>query len=112
MALYPPGAVPVTNRKLVCPLHLPDCNRIPVIDDHLLFRDASSSAIGKAYPDARFAKGRIIEEAIVALDNQVAFDLALLDLKISGVRRADNLQRLRKRFPRLSKYLPSVSGKL
>jgi len=99
--------VPVTNRKLVCPLHLPDCNRIPVIDDHLLFRDALRSAIGKACPDARFAKGRIIEEAIVALDKQDVFDLALLDLKILALQ---GLLRLHKRYPRLPQ-LP-VSGLL
>ena len=112
MALHPPGAVPVTNSKLVCPLHLPDCNRIPVIDDHLLFRDALSGAISKACPDTRFEEGRIIDEAIVALDNQVTFDLALIDLKIPGVQRSDSLMRLRKRYPRPSKSLPSVSGKL
>ena len=112
MALHPPGAVPVTNRKLVCPLHLPDCNRIPVIDDHLLFRDASSGAISKACPDARFEEGHNTDEAIVALDNQVTFDLALIDLKIPGVQRSDSLMRLRKRYPRPSKSLPSVSGKL
>ena len=98
MALRPLDAVPVTNCKLVCPLHLPDCNRIPVINDHSLFRDALSSAIGKACPDARFAKGRIIKEAIVALDNQDSFDLALLDLKILAVQ---GLLRLHKRYPRL-----------
>ena len=98
MALHPPGAVPVTNCKLVCPLHLPDWNRIPVINDHLLFRDALSGAISKACPDARFEERRNTDGAIVALDTLDSFDLALLDLKILAVQ---GLLRLHKRYPRL-----------
>jgi len=64
----------------------------------LLFRDASSGAISKACPDARFEEGHNTDEAIVALDNQVAFDLALLDLKILALQ---GLLRLHKRYPRL-----------
>jgi len=78
---------------------LPECNRILVIDDHPLFRDALRVAVGKSFPQAQFAEGRNIEEAIEALDKHDAFDLALLDLKIPGVQGFDGLLRLRKLYP-------------
>jgi len=78
-----------------------DCNRILVIDDHPLFRDALRVAVGKAFPHAEFEEGRNIDEAIDALDQHDAFDLALLDLKIPGVQGFDGLLRLRKLYPRL-----------
>jgi len=78
---------------------LPECNRILVIDDHPLFRDALRVAVGKTFPQAQFAEGRNIEEAIEALDKHDAFDLALLDLKIPGVQGFDGLLRLRKLYP-------------
>ena len=80
---------------------MPDCNRILVIDDHPMFRDALRVAVGKAFPDAQFEEGRNIDEALVALERHSTFDLALLDLKIPGVQGFDGLLRLRKLYPRL-----------
>ncbi len=78
-----------------------DCNRILVIDDHPMFRDALRVAIGKEFPDAQFEEGRNIDEALLALKQHNSFDLALLDLKIPGVQGYDGLLRLRKLYPRL-----------
>ena len=56
--------------------------RFLIIDDHPLFREALLSAISLAFTDATAVEARSINEALSALAENPAFDLALLDLNM------------------------------
>ena len=75
--------------------------RILIIDDHPLFRDALSSAVGLAYPSSETREAGSIDEASEILAADSSFDLALLDLNIPGVKGFEGLLQLRTNFPRL-----------
>ncbi len=75
--------------------------RFLIIDDHPLFRDALQSAIAPAYPSAETLEAASVDEAIDILMQSSAIDLALLDLKIPGVRGFDGLLQLRTQFPKV-----------
>jgi len=72
-----------------------------IIDDHPLFRDALQSAIAPAYPTAETLEASSVDEAIDILVRVPGVDLALLDLKIPGVRGFDGLLQLRTQFPKV-----------
>ena len=72
-----------------------------IVDDHPLFRDALQSAIELAYPSSQTHEAASIEEAIELLTKIPGMDLALLDLKIPGVRGFDGLLQLRTQFPKV-----------
>ena len=74
--------------------------RFLVIDDHPLFRDALQSAVTLSYPDADIFEAASIEDAAQILTDEPLIDLALLDLKIPGVRGYEGLQYLRTHHPR------------
>ncbi len=75
--------------------------RFLIIDDHPLFRDALQSAIAPAYPLAETLEAASIDEAVDILVQNPTIDLALLDLKIPGVRGFDGLLQLRTQFPKV-----------
>ncbi len=75
--------------------------RFLIIDDHPLFRDALQSAIAPAYPLAETLEAASIDEAVDILVQNSTIDLALLDLKIPGVRGFDGLLQLRTQFPKV-----------
>lgn len=75
--------------------------RFLVIDDHPLFREALQSAIALAFPDSDAKEARSIPEAIDVLNESAAFDLALLDLNMPGVKGFEGLLEIRTQFPRL-----------
>ncbi len=75
--------------------------RFLIIDDHPLFRDALQSAIAPAYPLAETLEAASIDEAVDILMQNSTIDLALLDLKIPGVRGFDGLLQLRTQFPKV-----------
>ena len=75
--------------------------RFLIIDDHPLFREALQSAISLAFADAVAVEARSIDEALKALADNPAFDLALLDLNMPGTRGFEGLLELRTQHPRL-----------
>ncbi len=75
--------------------------RFLIVDDHPLFRDALQSAIALAYPTSTTHEAASISEAVEVLTRHPAMDLALLDLKIPGVRGFDGLLQLRTQFPKV-----------
>lgn len=76
-------------------------NRFLIIDDHPLFREALQSAISLAFADAAAVEARSINEALSALSENPAFDLALLDLNMPGTKGFEGLLELRTQHPRL-----------
>jgi DNA-binding NarL/FixJ family response regulator len=75
--------------------------RFLIIDDHPLFREALQSAIMLAFSNAQTVEARSIHESIAALNENAAFDLALLDLNMPGIQGFEGLRELRTQFPRL-----------
>jgi DNA-binding NarL/FixJ family response regulator len=75
--------------------------RFLIIDDHPLFREALQSAITLAFSNVEAVEARSIGEALTALHQNAAFDLALLDLNMPGVQGFEGLRELRTQFPRL-----------
>ena len=75
--------------------------RFLIIDDHPLFREALLSAISLAFTDATAVEARSINEALSALAENPAFDLALLDLNMPGTKGFEGLLELRTQHPRL-----------
>jgi DNA-binding NarL/FixJ family response regulator len=75
--------------------------RFLIIDDHPLFREALQSAISLAFADASAVEARSINEALSALSENPAFDLALLDLNMPGTKGFEGLLELRTQHPRL-----------
>ncbi|MGB8816382.1 MAG: response regulator transcription factor [Rhizobiaceae bacterium] len=75
--------------------------RFLIIDDHPLFREALQSAIVLAFADVEAVEARSMNEALKALADNPAFDLALLDLNMPGTRGFEGLLELRTQFPRL-----------
>lgn len=75
--------------------------RFLIVDDHPLFRDALQSAIALAYPTSKTHEAASIDEAVETLTLHPSIDLALLDLKIPGVRGFDGLLQLRTQFPKV-----------
>jgi DNA-binding NarL/FixJ family response regulator len=75
--------------------------RFLIIDDHPLFREALQSAILLAFADAVAVEARSIDEALKALAENPAFDLALLDLNMPGTKGFEGLLELRTQHPRL-----------
>ena len=76
-------------------------NKVLVVDDHPLFRNALSTAVALAFPKTTSKEAASINEALQILDNATGFDIALVDLKIPGVSGFDGLVQLRTHHPRL-----------
>lgn len=72
-----------------------------IVDDHPLFREALSSAIGLAFPHARLREADSIRGACEVLAGTGSIDLTLLDLSMQGVAGFDGLVSIRTRFPRV-----------
>ena len=75
--------------------------RFLIIDDHPLFREALQSAITLAFDDVEAVEARSMDEALKALADNPAFDLALLDLNMPGTKGFEGLLELRAQYPRL-----------
>nr|WP_128566086.1 response regulator transcription factor [Methylobacterium crusticola] len=71
-----------------------------IVDDHPLFREALSSAVRLAFPDAQVEEADGIESACAVLARARSVDLTLLDLTMQGVNGFDGLIAIRTRFPR------------
>lgn len=76
-------------------------NKVLVVDDHPLFRNALSTAVALAFPNTTSKEAASIDEALDILSKSSGFDIALVDLKIPGVSGFDGLVQLRTHYPRL-----------
>lgn len=76
-------------------------SKVLVVDDHPLFREALSTAVTLAFPSCACREAASIDEALHILDSSIAFDIALVDLKIPGVSGFDGLIQLRTMHPHL-----------
>lgn len=76
-------------------------SQVLVVDDHPLFRDALSTAVGLAFPDSACREASSIDEALNLLDNMSGVDIALVDLKMPGVSGFEGLMQLRSAHPQL-----------
>ncbi|WP_184807408.1 response regulator transcription factor [Nitrospirillum iridis] len=81
--------------------------RLLIADDHGLVRDALSSHIERQAPGAVVAGVASVDEAVVALRQDKAIDLLILDLRMPGMNGLDGLQRVRTEFPALKVALMS-----
>ncbi|MCV0396487.1 MAG: response regulator transcription factor [Rhizobiaceae bacterium] len=75
--------------------------RFLIIDDHPLFREALQATVSTAYPQAETVEARTLDEGLALLDDDEAFDLALLDLNLPGIQGFEGLLQIRTRHPRL-----------
>lgn len=69
--------------------------RIIIVDDHPLFRDALSGAVQKALPSARILAAGSLDELTQLLEAETDTDLVLLDLAMPGVQGLSGLLYLR-----------------
>lgn len=69
--------------------------RIIIVDDHPLFRDALSGAVQKALPAARILAAGSLDELTQLLETETDTDLVLLDLAMPGVQGLSGLLYLR-----------------
>ncbi|MBX2884005.1 MAG: response regulator transcription factor [Granulosicoccus sp.] len=76
-------------------------SKLLIVDDHPLFREALSAAVGVAYPFVKSNDVCDLDKAIDVLESDHDYDLALLDLNLPGVQGFDGLLKLRSLFPRL-----------
>ena len=85
---------------------LSEPQRILIVDDHPLFRDALHGAVRVAYPEVETVEAKSIGEALEVLGESGSFDLCLLDLNMP---RLDGLETLRtlKRDPAL-RHIPVI----
>jgi DNA-binding NarL/FixJ family response regulator len=72
-----------------------------IVDDHPLFREALTSAVRLAFPEAEIGEADGIDSACEALSRARSVDLTLLDLTMRGVNGFDGLIAIRTRFPRI-----------
>ncbi len=84
-------------------------NRIMIVDDHPLFRDALRLALSAANPDYSFQEAASLDDLLQQLKNGEEPDLVLLDLKMPGVQGFAGLVYLRGDFPQLPVAIVSGS---
>jgi DNA-binding NarL/FixJ family response regulator len=76
-------------------------NRLLIVDDHPLFREALQTAVRMVHSDADIYEATSIEGALDVLAAHDNFDLALLDLSLPDVSGFEGLIRVRATFPKL-----------
>lgn len=76
-------------------------NRMLIVDDHPLFREALHSAMGVAFPSLEMVDATDIDGAVALIAEEAPFDLVLLDLNMPGIKGFEGLLRIRGLYPRL-----------
>jgi DNA-binding NarL/FixJ family response regulator len=82
--------------------------RIVIVDDHPLFRDALKQSLASAIPGVRVEEAGNLDAAVKLLESNNDIDLVLLDLKMPGVQGLSGLAYLRAQFPAVA--VAVVSG--
>lgn len=85
--------------------------RLLIADDHELVRDALRSHFEREAPGTIVRGVGTVSEALKALDDGIAFDILLLDLRMPGMNGLNGLVRLRERYPSLKIALMSGEAK-
>ncbi|MEZ5851674.1 MAG: response regulator transcription factor [Hyphomicrobiaceae bacterium] len=83
--------------------------RIIIVDDHPLFRDALSLAISAALPGAEILGAGSLDELSERLDTDNNLDLVLLDLTMPGVKGLSGLLYLRAEHPQIPVVIVSAT---
>jgi DNA-binding NarL/FixJ family response regulator len=83
--------------------------RIVIADDHPLFRDALKHALQDTLRDLEVAEAGSFEGVVRILDQDDAYDLILLDLKMPGVQGFSGLMYLRAQFASIPVVIVSAS---
>jgi DNA-binding NarL/FixJ family response regulator len=73
--------------------------RVIVVDDHPLFREALKQALTTAFPGIAIAEAGTLDAVSAILSQDSDFDLVLLDLKMPGVQGFSGLVYLRAEYP-------------
>jgi DNA-binding NarL/FixJ family response regulator len=83
-------------------------NRVLIVDDHPMIRDALRTIIEVAFDGCETFEAPSIDEAVRSLENMEWCDVVLLDLTLPGATGLDALKILNTRFPSLPVVI--VSG--
>ncbi len=83
--------------------------RIIIVDDHPLFRDALSVAIAAALPEAEILGAASLDELSERLEADNNLDLVLLDLTMPGVKGLSGLLYLRAEHPQIPVVIVSAT---
>jgi DNA-binding NarL/FixJ family response regulator len=73
--------------------------RVIVVDDHPLFREAVKQALSTAFPGIAIAEAGTLDAVSAILARDSEYDLVLLDLKMPGVQGFSGLVYLRAEYP-------------
>ena len=82
--------------------------RVVIVDDHPLFRNALKQALAAAFPAMKFEEAGNLDQVNAILEKDSDYDLVCLDLKMPGVQGFSGLVYLRAQFP--SVPIAVVSG--
>lgn len=83
--------------------------RIIIVDDHPLFRDALALAIQSAFPSAAIQGAGSLDELVGELERGADTDLILLDLTMPGVQGLSGLLYLRAEHPAIPVIIVSAN---
>ncbi len=75
--------------------------KILIVDDHPLFREAVCSSIRQAFDDAEVLEARNLQETVEAISDNSDIDLVLLDLNIPDTTGFNGLLTIRTQHPKL-----------
>ena len=73
--------------------------RVVIVDDHPLFRNALKQALGSAFPSMKVDEAGSLDQVNALLERDSDYDLVCLDLKMPGVQGFSGLVYLRAQFP-------------
>ena len=73
--------------------------RVVIVDDHPLFRNALKQALSSAFPAMSFEEAGNLDQVNAILARDSDYDLVCLDLKMPGVQGFSGLVYLRAQFP-------------
>jgi len=74
-------------------------NRVLVVDDHELFRDAIKRLVSDSWPDVVLDEAGDLDGALEQLASEGAIDLVLIDLRMPGLNGPESLAALREGYP-------------
>ena len=83
--------------------------RVIVVDDHPLFREAVKQALLTAFPGIAIAEAGTLDAVSEILSHDSDYDLVLLDLKMPGVQGFSGLVYLRAEYPSVPVTVVSAS---
>lgn len=83
--------------------------RVIVVDDHPLFREAVRQALATAFPGIAIAEAGTLDAVVEILSRDSDYDLVLLDLKMPGVQGFSGLVYLRAEHPSVPIAVVSAS---